>query len=103
MIKGTWRLNDGAGVLQVSFDPNGSYRSYREVAGPDTFNRVFVQTPVASGTWSMQNGSMRLYILSSTDLNRVNQTVFFAVRSISAEDFIFVDPVGRVGKAVRVR
>jgi hypothetical protein len=103
MLQGTWRLTDGAGVLQVSFTPDGSYRTYREVADPNTFYKVFVQTPVSAGTWTMQNGNMRLQIMSSTDLTRVNQTVFFAVRSITADDFIFVDPVGRVGKAVRLR
>lgn len=103
LLKGSWRMNDGAGVLQVSFDPNGSYRSYREVQDPSTFYRVFVQTPAAAGTWRVQNGNLVFHVTSSTDLNRVNRTFHVAVRSVSKQDLIFVDSVGRVGKAVRLR
>ena len=103
MIRGTWRLNDGAGVLQITFDPNGTYRSYREVKDPSTFYNVFVKAPVASGTWSVQSGGVALRVTSSTDLTRVNQTFHMAIRSISQTDFIFVDFVGRVGKAVRMQ
>jgi hypothetical protein len=103
MLQGVWQLNDGAGVLQMNFDANGTYRSYREVKDPSTFYNVFVKAPVAAGTWSVQNGSLIIYVTSSTDLTRVNHTFQIAVRSISPMDFIFVDPVGRVGKAVRLQ
>ena len=103
MLQGSWSLNDGAGVLQISFDPTGSYRTYREVQDPNTFYRVFVQVPVATGTWNVQKGQLSLYILSSTDLTRINRTFYVAVRSISKTDLIFVDPLGRVGKAVKLR
>jgi uncharacterized protein (TIGR03067 family) len=103
MLRGSWRLNDGAGVLQINFDPNGSYRSYREVQSPNTFYKVFVQSPVAAGTWSVQSGNLIFVVTSSTDRNRVNSTDHVAVRSISAQDLIFVDSVGRVGKAVKLR
>jgi uncharacterized protein (TIGR03067 family) len=103
MLQGSWRLNDGAGVLQVNFDPNGSYRSYREIQNPNTFYKVFIETPVAAGTWKVQNGQLVFHITSSTDFNRVNRTFHAAIRSVSNTDFIFVDSVGRVGKAVKIR
>ena len=103
MLQGTWRLNDGAGVLQIGFDPNGSYRSYREIPNPNTFYKVFIETPVAAGTWKVRNGQLEFYVTTSTDLNRVNRMFHVAVRSISNTDLIFVDSVGRVGKAVKLR
>jgi uncharacterized protein (TIGR03067 family) len=102
MLRGTWRLTDGAGALQVTFDANGTYRTYREVKDPSTFYNVFVKAPVSSGNWSVQNGSIAFHVTSSTDLTRVNQVFHAAVRSISETDFIFVDFVGRVGKAERL-
>ena len=42
-------------------------------------------------------------VTSSTDLYRVNKTFEFTMRSISDRDFIFVDYLGVVGSAVKVR
>ncbi len=102
LLRGSWRLNDGLGVLQMTFDSNGTYRTYREVKDPSTFYNVFVKAPVSSGNWSVQNGAIAFHVTSSTDLTRVNQTFHAAIRSISETDLIFVDFVGRVGKAVRL-
>lgn len=102
MLWGSWRMNDGAGVLEISFDSNGTYRSYRDVQDPNSFYRVFVHSPVAAGTWSVKNGNLSFNVKSSTDLGRVNTTQHVAVRSISLQDLIFVDSVGRVGKAVKL-
>ncbi len=102
MLRGSWRLNDGIGVLQMHLDPNGTYRSYREVQDPSTFYKVFVNAPVAAGSWSVQNGKLEFQITSSTDPKRVGQILHAVVRSISATDVIFVDPWGRVVKAIRM-
>jgi hypothetical protein len=103
MLMGTWRLNDGMGLLDVTFNADRTYRSYREVRDMTTFHHVFVQSPVSSGTWSVQQGQLILNITASTYLDRVNQTLRIAIRSISEKDFIFVDYLGRVGQAVKLR
>jgi hypothetical protein len=64
--------------------------------------KVFVRTPVSSGTWSVKKGALTLLCTSSIHPERVNHTLPFTIRSISDNDFIFVDYVGRLGKATRV-
>ncbi len=103
LLKGTWRYQDNIGSLFATFSPDGSFSTVREVQELRLFQKVFVQTPVSTGKWSMQNGKLRFLVLTSTDWTRVNKAVDFTIRSISTADFIFVDHIGRVGRATKVR
>ncbi len=103
LLQGTWRYKDEAGALLVTLASNGTWSSVREVQELRLFQKVFVQTPISSGKWSVQNGTLTFHCTASVHLNRVNQQLPFTVRSISEADFIFVDYMGRLGKAVRVK
>jgi hypothetical protein len=103
MLHGVWRMNDGMGLLDVKFNADGTVQSFREWQTASNFHNVFVQTPVSSGTWRVQQGQLHVHITASTRWDRVNQQLRLAVRSISDKDFIFVDSLGRVGQAIRFR
>lgn len=102
MLKGTWRYVDNIGALYVTFAETGGFTTVREVQQIRLFQKAFVRTPVSSGRWSVSNGTLMFAITTSTHLDRVNKQYAFAVRSISDRDFIFVDSLGRVGKAVKI-
>jgi len=103
MLYGTWRYNDDAGALVVTLAENGTWSSIRESQELRLFKKVFVRTPISSGKWSVQNGTLNFHCLASIHASRVNHQLLFTVRSISDRDFIFVDYMGRLGKAVKVR
>jgi uncharacterized protein (TIGR03067 family) len=102
-LLGTWRLNDGQGLLDVTFFSNGAFQGQREANQVSTFHSVFAPAPISSGQWTVRQGQLMLQITASSRLERVNQQMQFAVRSVSGSDLIFVDYLGRVGKAVKVR
>ncbi len=102
LMRGKWKLEDSLGALYVTFDPNGTFVTYREVQEASTFHRVFVQTPTSNGNWSVREGQLQAQVTGSVQISRVNQVLIFAIRSISDKDLLFVDPFGRVGKAIRV-
>lgn len=103
MLKGSWRYVDNIGSLFVTLNADGSFSTVREVKEIRIFQKVFVQSPVSTGTWSVANGKLTFHILTSVQPDRVNKLFDFAVRSISEQDFIFVDYLGRVGQASRIR
>jgi uncharacterized protein (TIGR03067 family) len=103
MLRGTWKFDDGQGVLNVIMKPDGTYFSTREVLGASTFHQVFTATPVSNGTWSVTQGQLKFRVASSIYSDRVNQTIPLAVRSVSQTDLIFVDYLGRMGRAVKVQ
>ncbi len=102
MLVGKWRLDDGSGLIDITFDPREVFSSYRFTQPIQTFNQVFVPTPVSSGTWNVQSGRLFLKITSSWRVDLVNSTITFAVRSISPTDAIIEDNLGRVSRAVRI-
>jgi uncharacterized protein (TIGR03067 family) len=103
LLVGTWRLNDGAGLLDITLNRDGTFRSYREALDLSTFHTVFVQSPVSSGTWNVQRGTLVAHVVASTRLDRVNQTIPLVVRTISVKDLVYVDYLGRVGQATKIR
>ncbi|MFO1019405.1 MAG: TIGR03067 domain-containing protein [Planctomycetales bacterium] len=103
LLKGTWRYTDSAGALFVTFNADGSFSTVREVKEIRLFQKVFVQTPISTGTWSIRNGKLALIIESSVKIERLNKEFDFAIRSITTRDLIFVDFLGRVGQAVKVQ
>lgn len=103
LLHGTWRHTDSIGGLFVTFDPNGFFRTVREVEERNVFHKVFVETPVSSGRWKVQNGKLIFTVLSSLHREAVNKEFDFTIRSISTTDFIFVDYLGHTGRSIRVR
>ena len=103
MLAGSWKLNDSAGSLYVTFNSNGTFSTVREYQELRLFHKSFVQTPISNGTWSVKNGNLTADVTTSVRPDRVNRMFSFAVRSISNQDMIFVDPLGRVGSAMKVR
>jgi hypothetical protein len=102
MLIGKWRMNDSEGTIDISFDLNGGFLTFRHAQVIDTFHNVFVPTPVSSGVWSVQNGRLYLTIRSSWRADLVNTTASYAVRSVSGSDAIVVDQLGRVAKVVKL-
>lgn len=102
MLSGTWKYRDDAGALVTTINGNGTWSSIREAEQMRLFQKVFVRTPISSGTWSVKNGTLTFLCTASIYPERVNHQLPFTIRSISANDFIFVDYLGRLGKATRV-
>lgn len=102
MLPGTWRYRDDAGALVITMLSNGTWSTIRETTELRLLKKVFVQAPVSSGTWTVKNGVINYHCTSSVRIESVNQTLPFTVRSISDKDLIFVDFMGRLGKATRV-
>lgn len=102
MLAGTWRFRDEAGALIITLTSDGKWSSIRETQELRLFRTVFVETPVSSGTWTVKNGTLNFHCTSSIHFSRVNQNMPFTIRSMSEKDLIFVDYMGRLGKAVKV-
>ncbi len=102
MMPGTWRFKDDAGALIITVNGDGTWSSLREVQEMRLFKKMFVQTPVSSGKWSVKNGTVNFLCTASVHPDRVNHNLPFTIRSISENDLIFVDFVGRLGKAVKI-
>lgn len=103
MLKGTWRYSDSYGALFLILNADGTFSTVREVQELRLFHKTFVQTPVSSGTWQVQKGDLLLQVTSSIHASRAGQRLPFTIRSISAKDVIFVDYLGRLAQATKVR
>ncbi len=99
----TWKYNDAHGALVLALNADGGFSTTRESTEMRLFKKVFVRAPVSNGSWSVQKGKLWFHIKSSTDPDRVNVKVPFTLRVITDKDLIFVDYVGHVGQAVRVK
>jgi uncharacterized protein (TIGR03067 family) len=103
LLAGTWRYDDEAGALLVTLSGEGTWSSVRQAQQLRLFQKVFVSTPISSGRWSVRSGVLTFHCTASVEAQRVNQQLPFTVRSISAKDMIFVDYMGRLGKATKVQ
>lgn len=102
-LVGVWRYEDSAGALIVRLNADGSYSTTREVKEARLFSTVFVNTPISNGTWTVENGQLLFHVTGANNPNRLNRTSGFTIRSVSPGDFIFVDALGRVAKATRLK
>ncbi|HTI49992.1 MAG TPA: TIGR03067 domain-containing protein, partial [Planctomycetaceae bacterium] len=103
LLPGTWRYNDNAGALFIIFGSDGTFRTVREMPEIRLFQKVFVQTPISSGKWELRDGELSFHVTSSIHASRVGTRFPFTVRSITEKDLIFVDYLGRLGQAAKVR
>lgn len=99
----TWKYNDAHGALVLALGADGNFSTTRESTEMRLFKKVFVKAPVSNGSWSVQKGKLWFHIKASNDPDRVNVKVPFTLRVITEKDLIFVDYVGHVGQAVRVK
>lgn len=102
-LVGMWKHVDGEGVLYVTLNANGSFTTQREFQDTQTFNRVFTNTFVSVGNWSVAKGALVLQIKSSWRPERVNQMITVQVRSINSKEVVYVDQLGRSSRDVRVQ
>lgn len=103
MLKGTWKYNDAYGSLFMILEEDGSFTTVREVQELRLFHKTFVQTPISSGNWSVHDGQLVFLATASIHAERINHKLPFTIRSISDKDLIFVDYLGRLGQATKVK
>lgn len=103
MLIGTWRYVDSVGALLITFSPDGTFYTIREVKELRLFQKTFVRSQVSNGNWKVNNGLIQFTVTGSVHIERVGTASFFRLRSISATDMIFSDPVGLVGSASKIR
>lgn len=104
MLRGTcWRYCDAYGALLLTLHADGRFATTREYTELLLFQKVFVRNMISCGQWTVQNGRLCLHILTSVDPSRVNARVPFTLRVVTEKDLIFVDHLGHVGQAVRVK
>ena len=103
MAVGTWRMTDTEGSVDITYNVDGTFQTYRYYQMLQNFQSVFVPTPISSGTWMISNGRLITHVTASSRVGLTNQTLTPAVRSISQTDLILVDNFGRVSRSVRVR
>ncbi len=98
-----WKYQDANGALIISLQADGRFSTVRESTQMRLFQKVFVKAPISNGEWKIQNGKLWMHVRSSVDPTRVNAELPFTLRVVTEKDMIFVDYVGHVGQAVRVR
>ena len=103
MLVGTWMLNDNAGSLFFSFRQNSAFNTVREQKQLALFHRSVVRTPVSSGSWSVKDGQLTVFVDQSIEIAKVNHAFTFSVRSVSERDLIVVDWLGRTVRALKVK
>ena len=104
LLRGSeWRYKDAYGALILSLGADRRFSTTRESTEMRLFQKVFVKAPVSSGEWSIRDGKLWLHVVSSADPARVNAKVAFTLRVVTDKDLIFVDYLGHVGQAVRLK
>ena len=103
MLVGNWRMKDNEGLVDVTIYANGSFRTFRRSQTTMNFHSTFVPTPVSAGVWSVANGMLNMRVTSSWRMDKLDLQMSLAVRSISKQDAILADNLGRVSRAVKVQ
>jgi len=103
MLAGVWRLSDALGTLVVTLRSDGTFSSARELQELRLLQKTFVQAPLSSGTWTVKDGAIQFHVTASTQIDRLNHTYAFILRSFSDTDMIYTDPNRNVGRAIRLK
>lgn len=103
LLAGVWKYSDSAGALILSVDANGTFQTTREMQEIRLFQKVFVQTPVSAGKWSIKNGTITFHVTGSVHRDKVDDKFQFSLRSINEKEMLFVDFLGHAGRAVKVK
>lgn len=102
MLPGVWRIPDQLGFLHINFRENGTFASFRVHEELQLFRRVFVESPVSSGSWEVRQGQILANLGTSTDPGRVGTSHLFTVKAMTSTEMVFFDGLGRTNKATRV-
>lgn len=101
LLPGVWRIPDQLGFLHIRFRNNGTFASFRVHEELQLFRRVFVESPISSGSWEVHQGRILTNLGTSTDPGRVGTSHLFTVKAMTATEQVFVDGLGRSNKATR--
>lgn len=103
LLVGVWKYSDSVGALILSVEANGAFHTTREVQEIRLFQKVFVQSPVSAGKWSVKNGTITFHVTGSVHRDKVDDKFQFSLRSINEKEMLFVDFLGHAGRAVKVK
>lgn len=103
LLVGVWKYSDSIGALVLVVEENGTFHTTREVQEIRLFQKVFVQSPVSAGKWSIKNGTITFHVTGSVHRDRVDDRFQFSLRSINEKEMLFVDFLGHAGRAVKVK
>lgn len=103
LLVGVWKYSDSIGALILSINANGTFQTTREVQEIRLFQKVFVQSPVSAGKWSIKNGTITFHVTGSVHRDRVDDKFQFSLRSINEKEMLFVDFFGHAGRAVKAK
>lgn len=103
LLIGKWRYSDSIGALILVVEENGAFHTTREVQEIRLFQKVFVQSPVSTGKWSIKGGTITFHVTGSVHRDRVDDKFQFSLRTINEKEMLFVDFLGHAGRAVKVR
>jgi len=101
MLPGVWRMPDQRGYLHIRFRENGTFSTFRVYEELRVFRRVFVETPISSGSWEVHDGRIQANLATSPDPGRTGSSHLFTIKAMTSTEFIFVDGLGRSNKATR--
>ncbi len=101
-LPGSWRHRDDLGALVITLRGNGTWSTIRETQELRLLKKVFVRTPISSGTWTLKNGTLNMLCKSSVYPDRINRTLPFTIRSVTENEMTFIDYYGLLSKAVRI-
>jgi len=99
LLPGVWRIPDQLGFLHIRFRDNGTFASFRVHEELQLFRRVFVESPVSSGSWEVRQGQILTNLGTSTDPGRVGTSHLFTVKAMTSTEMVFFDDLGRTNKA----
>ena len=100
-LPGVWRIPDQLGFLHIRFRDNGTFASFRVYEELRLFRRVFVETPISSGSWNVSDGTIRTNLAASTEPERTGSSHLFTIKAMTSTEFVFIDGLGRTNKATR--
>ena len=89
------------GFLHIRFRDNGTFASFRVHEELQLFRRIFVESPISSGSWEVRHGQVLANIGTSTDPGRSGTSHLFTIKAMTSTEMIFIDGLGRTNNATR--
>ena len=101
ILPGVWRVPDQLGFLHIRFRDNGTFASFRVHEELQLFRRIFVESPISSGSWEVRHGQVLANIGTSTDPGRSGTSHLFTIKAMTSTEMIFIDGLGRTNNETR--
>ena len=103
LLVGVWKYSDSIGALILTVEETGAFHTTREMQEIRLFQKVFVQSSVSAGKWSIKNGTITFHDTGSVHRDKVDDKFQFSLRSINEKEMLFVDFLGHAGRAVKMK